>query len=110
MAIMTERQIVHFIHNLILETSTFNSIVKFKFEHTLRKYDFKETDGIVTISEKFTPGKNFKINNNIVTTDLDKLLPFTSVYMTVEWFEEFKLVVKHDIKTEIHNLLFDKLT
>lgn len=106
---MVERQIVHFIHNLILETSTFNSSIKFKFEHTLRKYNFEEVNGIVTISEKFQPAKNFKINNNIVTTDLDKLL-LSSVYMTVEWFEEFKLVVKHDIKTEIDNLLFDKLT
>jgi HD superfamily phosphohydrolase YqeK len=106
---MTDRQIVHFIHNLILETSSFNSVVKFKFEHTLRKYSFEEIDGIVTITEKFTPNKTFQVNNNIVTTDLDKLI-LPSVYMTLEWFEEFKLAVKHDIKTEIHNLLFDKLT
>jgi hypothetical protein len=106
---MTDREIILFLTNLLSETSTFSTHNKFKFQHTIRKYNFEKVDGIITITEKFTPVKTFKVDDLLFTNRIEKKLVNPN-YMEIEWFEEFKLVVKKDIKTEIHNLLFDKLT
>jgi len=100
---MTDREVLNFLWYFLSETSTFSGSIKFKFQHTLRKYNFEELNGIVIITEKFTPVKTFKVDNNLMKLSDPN-------YMEIKWFEEFKLVVKQDIKTEIHNLLFDKLT
>ncbi len=105
---MTDREIILFLTNLLSETSTFSTHNKFKFQHTLRKYEFEKIDGTVKVTERFNDNKILRFNVLIIPSTVEQLLCIPDT-MTVEWFEEFKLVVKQDIKTEIDNLLFDKL-
>jgi hypothetical protein len=106
---MTDREIILFLTNLLSETSTLSTHNKFKFQHTLKKYEFEKVDHIIIVTEKFNWSKILRFNTSIMADTITDLLGHPET-MTLEWFEEFKLVVKHDIKTEIHNLLFDKLT
>jgi hypothetical protein len=106
---MTDREIILFLTNLLSETSTLSTHNKFKFQHTIRKYEFEKIDGTVSVTERFNNSKVLRFNTNVMADTIEELLGYPET-LTLEWFEEFKLVVKHDIKTEIHNLLFDKLT